>query len=255
MIFLKKNVARILEGKLVGSIVDFVCNKEIKLNNLKFDVSSPVIRMNTKSQLFFGYYESAEIRFINKYLDNYYDVIEIGANIGVVSCHILKKIAFKKRLITVEANPQIVGILKKNIELNFPDANYEIINSVLDYSGDENEFGFFRIADNNLGSRVTTSNFAKDKSVVQIKKSTLNSIICEFDVKEFTLVSDIEGAEAEVFKMDYGSFENCRQIIIELHDTNYMKIDEMVNFITQKIQFTYIDNHGPVYVFKNNKNL
>ncbi len=66
----------------------------------------------------FGTYEKGIINFIQKHLKEGQTFLDIGANIGLLSCVASKKVKDSGKIIAVEANPKTIEILKFNLELN-----------------------------------------------------------------------------------------------------------------------------------------
>jgi len=80
----------------------------------------------------------------------------------------------------------------------------------------------------------------------------LSFFLNENKINDYVLVCDIEGAEIYILKEDINSLKNCRQIIIELHDTHYgdmpVKIDTMEKIILDN-GFRLQDGYGANKVF------
>jgi len=104
-----------------------------------------------KASIFFGMYESAETRSIQKYLRPDLDVIELGASFGIVTCHILKKIMKGKKLICVEANPEMLDRIKRNLEINMQEGEAELVHAAISYI-DNSTTPFFIDSDNLVSS-------------------------------------------------------------------------------------------------------
>ena len=67
------------------------------------------------SLIFWGFYESAELRLIRKHLPATLDVVELGGSLGVVAAHIGQRLEPGRQLISVEANPALIEALRTNI--------------------------------------------------------------------------------------------------------------------------------------------
>jgi len=85
---IKVGIAKILTANLVGQVVAIAYANEIPCRGLRFSTADPQIHPGVKASLFWGLYESAEIRFVNAYLPRSIDVVELGSSIGVVSCSV-----------------------------------------------------------------------------------------------------------------------------------------------------------------------
>ena len=70
---------------------------DIRWRGFRFIVTRDGISDRNRAMIFWGFYESAEIRLIEKYFDGKTDVIELGSSMGIVSTHIAKKLVAGKR--------------------------------------------------------------------------------------------------------------------------------------------------------------
>lgn len=68
ILVLKKYIAKVIVNNFIGSIISLFYQNKIKFNNLIIDISNKVIKKKIAASLFFKTYESAEVRFISKYL-------------------------------------------------------------------------------------------------------------------------------------------------------------------------------------------
>jgi FkbM family methyltransferase len=201
-----------------------------------------------KSLLFWGLYENSERKTISKYIKKDLAVIELGASIGMTTITICNMVNKNVPVISVEANPLLIPNLEKTKDINRI-ANLVLIHGAIDYSN-ESEIPFI-IDNRNLGSRK-----GDDGSLMMVPALKLSEILTRHKIGPYVLVSDIEGAEAELILSEYESFifENCRQIIIELHDTScngeqYTKLD-LVKLITDRFAMNMVSNKGQTWVFE-----
>lgn len=178
--------------------------------------------------LFWGIYESAEIRYINQFIGAGLDVVELGASIGGVSCAIAPRIGADDKLICVEANPDIIGILRDNLDRNAPGRDVRIFQGAISYAGTGTVE--FALGDSTLSSHLGTG--AATRSVPAL---TLSQLLEREQVGEYALVCDIEGAEAELFNGERTAFASCRVIVIELHATRYRDTDYSIDDLIQLI--------------------
>jgi FkbM family methyltransferase len=221
------------------------------------DTSNPFVTSAIKAMLFWGLYEGAELRFIRRYLRQDLDVVELGGSIGVVTCQIRKLISPDKRLICVEANPELIGTIENNLRLNDLVAGVSVLNFAIGYDDSHCHSVPMDFTGDNVGGHVSQT--LQTGHTVNIPKATLSRIIEDNRLSSYVLVSDIEGAEAGIAIKDRAALRNCEQIIIELHDT----VLDGVAISAQRLYQTFagIDgfelraSYGPVYVFENSKQL
>ena len=224
---------------------------DLRWKKFRFAVDPRYVNKSITASIFWGFYEGAEIRLIEKYLDGASDVIELGGSIGVVSSHILKKIKRGKKLITVEANPMLLQVINENLRRHkAADSEFKILNKAISYRSEE---VFINITDNNTESTISSEK-GTVKTGIPVAATTLTNIIREEQIADFALVSDIEGSEIEFLLKDGEALKKCRQLFIELHDTSYDGIDYSVDALKELLQtrhhFTLKDQHGPVCYFE-----
>lgn len=201
------------------------------------------------AMLFWGMYESAEIRFVRRYLGDDLDVVELGSSLGGVSCEIAKKLAGRRKLICIEANSQVFPLLQRNVTRNAPAGQAAcFVWGAVDYSGcSEVELS---VGDSNLSSKLGGA--AAQNLVVPVV--TLSAILAKSNVGDYALVADIEGAEAGLFFHDAPALARCYKIVIELHSTVYEEknysVDDLIALIENSTDMTLSDRYGPVCLFQ-----
>lgn len=248
----KRIISKLLINDITGYIISKIKKNKINCYNLVIDTSNHLITNQVKASLFFNKYESAETRFLNKYLYDFYDVIELGSSLGVVTCQIRRKIGHDKKVIAVEANPFLIEATKLNLQFNNLDYNIKTYNKVIDYSTNKHSDTSFDINKGNLWGRIESNNSNPDNILVE--PTTLMEIIKRFNLDEFVLFTDIEGAEAGIILNEKNIIGKCHQIIAELHDTQfenkYYTYHNLADLITEIHGLRIIDSYGPVYVFE-----
>ncbi len=78
---------------------------DVRWSRFRFNLADTSIAPRFVASVFWGFYESAEGRLIERHLSDQYDVVELGASIGVISSHIAAKLGRGRKLIAVEPNP------------------------------------------------------------------------------------------------------------------------------------------------------
>jgi hypothetical protein len=102
----KRTLARFLAGRLAGRVVGGLLPHRIPSRGMRL-FYPPWLLPQMKAMLFWGIYESAEIRFVQRYLRADFDAIELGSGIGCVSSAIGRKLAKGKKLVCVECDPKL----------------------------------------------------------------------------------------------------------------------------------------------------
>ena len=244
----KRLLAQILCNPLLGSVIGRIYRDQIRSDLLTIDLHSCYVNPEIKASIFWGFYERAEIRFIQQYLRNDLDVIELGSSLGVTSSHICKKLSVSRQIICVEANPFLIEILARNVARHSSGRNSIIHAAVAERDG-MGKLKFFIGHDNtrsNLGSLTDNG--------VDVPRISLSQITSRYQLKDYSLVSDIEGAEVNFIMDDIGALDRCQQIVIELHKTMWsgksLEIEELVDKITEDHHFSLRTQHGAVFVFE-----
>jgi FkbM family methyltransferase len=249
LLSVKTLVAGAICHPYVGNMVSLLLRDRIRHHGCPIDTTSSCINPRTKATLFWGFYEGAETRFVQRYLRSDLDVIELGSSIGVISSHIARKLDSPRRLICVEANPALIEILKRNVQLNRPDLNLTIVNAAVSYDNHD-AFVPFALEDDTTASRLG----GQTDEVIQVQTVTLESIIADHNIQRYSLVCDIEGAEAGFIMNGSDTLRLCQQLIIEFHRTPWhgviMSVEELAQHLRNKHGFSTVDQYGPVYVFQ-----
>ncbi len=246
-LIVKNLVGSMITAPVVGRAIALVTGDTFRSRGLRVNTAHPAIQPVIKAMLFWNMYESAEIRFVQRYLRWDMDVVELGASLGIMACQIRSRLAPERKLVCVEASPQLAPVIQKNLALNGFERNTTVVTGAIDYCGDESVFFF---------EGGTTLQGHKAEAGAQTTKTpaiTLEKVLAAYHIKDYVLVCDIEGAEAGIFNQDQDSLKSCHQIVIELHDTQYsgrkVTVDEMIDALVKQHGFRYRDRYGTACVF------
>ncbi len=247
---LKLLLVKFISNELSGLIISKIYRNSIPHNGVKVFTNFKRIKRKTVSDIYFGIYERAEIDQVIDYIDPDVDVIELGASIGVNSLHIRHCLSKDKKLVVVEADPELVDILLYNIKKNGMERGIEVLNCAIDYSGrDVVNFG---VTESNLSGCVLGEFNGSSARGVNVKATTLSALVDKYDYAEYTLVSDIEGMEIPIFIEDKKTLKNCKQIFLEIDGISYKNIDYSVDDIVDmicKCGFKVVDRYYNCVVF------
>lgn len=193
-----------------------------------------------------GKYERAEIDFVRRYLPRNLDVLELGASIGANSCQIAKHLEPGRRLTCVEANPALMHVLRANLARNVPERQVQVTHAVV---GEEAGTAFFSPRQNSLVSLASDA----EAGSVELRCETLASLVAKHCPGDFSLVSDIEGAEA-AFLGDSESLSRCRFMIIEAHPAQRgdraLSIEEVIALPLRGGRWRIKDRYGAVVAYE-----
>jgi FkbM family methyltransferase len=250
MLRLKILIANILTTPFIGLIISKIYDNLLPYRGLNIYVENGLVTNRTKAHIFWGFYEGAEIRFIDKYFPVGLDTVELGSSIGVVSCYIRKKMAEENKLICIEAFPKLCVLGSKNLRLNDCSSNSVVLNSAINYSKEGVDI-FFNPGSSNTTGSISTIKASKDS--INIDKTTLSLIIDNNSIKEYILVMDIEGAEIEIFLYEGNALIDCRHLFVELHETEFFNskysVTDMIDILTRKHKFNLVDRYDNVCYF------
>lgn len=238
---LKVAIARTACRPTIGRAIARLYGDRIPLRGFRFQTGSSAIAPTTKAQLFWGFYESSERRLLARHVAGDLDVVELGSSLGVVSTFVASRLRPGRRLVGVEANDALIPLALGNIAANLPDVPVSIEHGAIHYGA---ETVSFEIGAESVGSRLGTGDRA-----VTVPAIRLSDLLRTHGIDRYDLVSDIEGAEAEVLRFDAEALRGCRSIVIELHhvteDGRDLTPDDLLGRL-QALGFTLIERHGPV---------
>ena len=224
-----------------GKLTSILFSNKIPFHNLIIDISNPIIRKRIAASLYFKTYESAEVRFISKYLKNYEGtIVELGSSIGVVSST-LAKANPKASLFSFEADKRFIPIIENNFKINNI-KNANCFNEIIGASGYE----FIPGEDNTMG-KISKTNSESNKM------SSLSQLIKKYNFSEFILVSDIEGAEYFVLNEEEAIFKSIPLLVIELHpieiEGKLISVEDLKTRITT-LGYEILEQYGSNVVAK-----
>ncbi len=173
-------------------------------------------------------------------------VIELGASLGFVSSLIGSRLNKGVLGLSLEANPNLIPVINATLSLNHL-ANMRVRNLAINYDGQPGVL--FNVATDNLVSRLS-----EESNGTAVEATTLSNLLDELKWQRYTLVSDIEGAEAGFLLADAGALQMCQTVIIELHATHFRgkdyTIDDLGAILVKQHNFQWVDRDGAVAVFK-----
>jgi len=193
-----------------------------------------------------GIYEDVELSYIEKYLPRGSFVVELGASIGIISCHILKK--DPQRLVSFEALESWAKLANEITKLNFGKLDsFKLVQCAVGEVG-QSEVIFNTSSEDNLGGHVVSVRTATSITVPAMSLFDINKI---YDVPQGAwLIMDIEGMEWSVAKKQGAALNRYVGIIVECHITTQDGVvvnpREIINeFIRNGFKLIEQVNHGP----------
>lgn len=180
---------------------------------VRVDLRHPGVPHHVHAAVFWRLYERAEIGLIHRHLPPDLDVVELGSSLGVTGTHILARLGPTQRLVAVEANPGLLDPLRRALA----DPRAQVVHAAIapETSGPTVTF---EVHPSNLRSRVGGPGTGQ---LVEVPTTTLSALLHEHAIGEFTLIADVEGAEAGILFGEPDALDRCRVAIIELHATTW----------------------------------
>lgn len=208
----------------------------VTLSGVKLVVGPP-LSPRMQRVLLGGGYEATEREMVEASLRPYDTVLELGAGIGLIST-LAAKIVGEENVTAFEANPQMIPVIERTYRLNdeYPTLRHAILGDQL------GEADFYLHSDFWISSTVPSL----DKTRVRVPMLRAQDVLEQ--VHPTTLICDIEGGEADLFKnFDLGS--RLKKIILEVHpavigDTAVERL--FAYFYAQG--FTLISEQGQVWL-------
>ncbi len=156
-----------------------------------------------------GVFEQFERSAVRQYLSPVLPVVELGGCMGVVSCITNRLLQDPAAHVVVEANPQVIPLLKANRRRN--GCTFEILNRAVAYGSTTIEYApSLNFAGNSL---------AEDRGNARVKVATtsLGDIVQQRRFDRYTLICDIEGHECELVEQESAILRRADTIILETH--------------------------------------
>jgi FkbM family methyltransferase len=251
---LKLAFANLLTADILGKLVGVFFSDGIPHEGSRIAVGHG--RHRTAAMIFWNLYESAELRFIKKYWRTDLSTIELGSSVGVISSYLGRRLNPEKKLFCVEGNPQLIPVLKANVERNIRGAAFKLIDRVVYYDAPTVTF---EIGDTNLTSRVLANVNERSANSVDAQATRLESIVEGIGDPWYQLVCDIEGAEVGMIINDAAALRKCAILVMETHETKYgeaeYSTDHIIELVQARSSLRLIDRYGPVCVFVNSNYL
>lgn len=249
----KKNVFRVFYRPFLGKVFAALFHDQIPCQGCVIDTTSPVVVPRVKAKLVLRGYEYEEIGFVKRYLRPDLDAVDLGSSLGVVAAHIGRKLDPDRRLVCVEANPNLLELIRINVNRNAPHVRLAVAHGGVEYPPDHRTHVKLVLGFDNLVSKIIVENSVESNWIL-VPVVTLSQILREHGVSDYTLVSDIEGSEAGLLQQEGEALARCQQVIIELHTTTragqQVTVDKLYRALQDRHGFKLRDHSGLVFVFE-----
>jgi FkbM family methyltransferase len=198
-------------------------NNDYIIHQLADGLKIKLYKDSVLSKLIYEDFETAEVDFLNEFLNDGDCFVDIGANIGLFSLYASKKIGSKGLVIAFEPAKQTHNRMLDNIQLN----GLDNIKSFQLGLSDKNEILELNISTDGHEAWNTfvpsTDNMFSLKEMVEVKSFDSFLEDNSFDINNISLVKlDVEGFEINVLKgsVDLLKSQNAPVFMIEFTDDN-----------------------------------
>jgi FkbM family methyltransferase len=241
---LKSLIPHNIKNFLLYFLLHSYIGKALKLLKIRWNLfggkfNYSLVSDKDAAKIFWGIWESAEIRFSKRFASSG-TIIELGSSVGV-TLGVLSNIHQNTKFICIEAS---VENFKKLSSLKFllsTNNEYILVNKAIAYGVDRVGFEFTSPTGSKINEKGTDLTSYVDAT-------TLSDVLEENQIDdEYTLITDIEGAEEAVFFKDEAALKKCVLIIAELENTSSHTIDEQISKL-QDIGFSIKERYGRVVV-------
>lgn len=207
----KVGAARALCRPVVGRAVASLTRDRVRNNGIVFDTSDPAVPPIVKAKLFWGIYESAEIRMVRRGLRGSATVVELGSSIGICAAHIAAGMPSGGKLVCVEADVRLVPILERRLREHASHLEVTVVHAAVSSAPGTVPFAT---------SSLTTTSRVDPRATTLAPAVTLSELLADTGIHDrFSLVCDIEGAEADIILHDFAALAACDKAVFEFHDT------------------------------------
>ncbi len=218
----KVRMGRLLSNPVLGAVISSASRNRIRNRGVVIDTSSAAFTAVVKARLAFGIYESAEIRFIRKYLSGCPRVLELGASLGVTAAHILDVAAPGAEVVCVEANPGLLATLQATTAAAAGRTGAKvktIYGAVPPDPHVRSPTVVLTLGRSHLGSRAGSAGAGDPGRQLHVPAVDLAEVVQGWT--DYALVCDIEGAEAALILAAQPVLTGASRLVIELHETAY----------------------------------
>lgn len=235
----------------VGRLAAMVLRDRIPNFGCRIDTRWPGVDPRVKAGILWTLYEGTEVRFIRRHLRADLDVLELGGGIGLTGSHVLRRMGRGRRLVCVEANPDVLPCLTANLTAHAGGASFTVVHAAVVAAGHEGSATLLQEGAHRSRLLGPDEPVPGGRSVA-VPAVTLSALLDAHDLEEYALVSDVEGAEAAFLTAESEALRGCRQIIVELHDAPafgpHARVDLLLKALVDDHGFRRRDGYGNVFV-------
>jgi FkbM family methyltransferase len=218
-------------------------SKIVELHDVCLRVPPDIVSTTVLRHMIMGNYEHAEKRLSRLIVQPGDSILELGGGIGYIACSILKAVKGVS-MITVEANPVLIPLIKENLRLN--NCQGIVIQGI---ASDRDGETTFHVSENFWAS--STVEIPTGSSLISLATVDTNALISKFRPNK--MIIDIEGGEVELIPKLH--LDDIEALVIELHQrfTGSSGVSTVIRVLLEKGFEVDLDQSSKdVYLFTKN---
>ena len=193
------------------------------------------------AEILAGRYEQQEATLVERYVPDGSDVLELGGGIGFITAITEKTTDDLGTHVVLEVNPDLLPMLRQVKTVN----ELQVIIDPVAYSSSADTV---RLESGNTFTQSSIEESDTDGETIPAK--SLEALIEEYDLNDFALIADIEGAEAELLDEEFETMaSHCPIVILELHRSSLG--EDLTPYVERmRTEYTLLEDIGPVFAFR-----
>lgn len=174
-------------------------------------------------------HERGEVKFLESIVKEGMNVIDIGANVGITTVTVARKIGRRGKLYSFEPTPEYFNILKENISSNGLE-NVKVYELAV-----TDQVGRAPFSQKELSSGIVFEEGAKK---FEVSTTSIDRFLSEEKIERIDLINmDCEGSELLVLKGAQKTlWENKVKIFCEIHHDFLKQLGQSVEELVQYLQ-------------------
>lgn len=187
---------------------------KFQFENVVLEVPDSFLNETLIQKMGEGLYEFNEARAARMRLKPGHRVLELGGGVGYISS-ICAQITDPANIITVEAIPHMIDVIRNNLNMNGA-SETQVIHGAVVSEGAEGETVTFRVGRAFWGSSIADDD-NRSGQLVEVPMICFSDILKSH--KPNVVIMDIEGSEKYLFDRPWPSF--VRHVLMEIHPSLY----------------------------------
>lgn len=180
-----------------------------KINGIYLDITHSSISDKELYYLTRNLYENSEYKLIVPEIVAEDRIVEFGSGMGYMASALSN--LTKNQIVTFEANPNTISLIKKVLKKN--NSNAQVIHAAIVPNDYKLDIVDFFLSEHLIASTLMSS---KNGHKVKVPAKKVEDVLLEYEPN--TLVIDIEGAENDVLiSVDWTKYANVKKIFVETH--------------------------------------